>query len=66
MSERVGLLLDALDTGSDEFVRVWDELQATPEDLEGLLRAVTPGMTDIEREARLDAAVKQKYGSWPQ
>ena len=35
MSERVELLLDALDTGRDEFERVWNELQATPEDLEG-------------------------------
>ncbi len=66
MSERVELLIAALDTGRDEFERVWNEPEATPEDLEGLLRAVTPGMTDIERSARLDAAVKQKYGSWPQ
>jgi hypothetical protein len=66
MIDRVELLIDALDTGRDEFERVWNELEATPEDLEGLLRELTPGMTDIERSARLDAAVKQKYGSWPQ
>ncbi len=66
MIERVELLIEALDTGRDEFERVWNELQATPEDLEGLLRAVTPGMTDNERSALLDAAVTKTYGSWPQ
>ena len=66
MVERVELLIAALDTGRDEFERVWNALQATPEDLEGVLRELTPGMTDNERCDRLDAAVKQKYGSWPQ
>ena len=60
------MLIEALNEDVDEFERVWNALQATPEDLEGLLRALTPGMTDTERSARLDAAVQRTYGSWPQ
>ena len=54
MGERTDLLIDALDHSVDEFERVWDELQATPEDLENLLRELTPGMTDTDRSRHRD------------
>ncbi len=59
---RVQELLDAHDEGPDKFVEVWNRLEATPEDLEGLLLLLTPGVTMEERYRRLDAAANKLFG----